>query len=175
MFADLGIVVAWSSYLGAFGTFLLALLRAGRGWPGGAAARAPGVGARGGALARMRCSAKPHAALAMGGAGGALVAPWSRGATGGGGLRTPWDSSFLHTGRGGSRFLVAGALNGVGAAVEDVGVDHGARDVGVAEQFLDGADVVTRFQQVGCEAVAEGVAGGRLRQAGAAGGRGVAD
>ena len=39
-----------------------------------------------------------------------------------------------------------------------MGVDHGRLDVFVAEQLLDGADVVAGHQQVGREAVAEGVA-----------------
>ena len=36
---------------------------------------------------------------------------------------------------------VGGAQDAGGAAVEDVGVDHGGGDVAVAEEFLDGADV----------------------------------
>ena len=38
--------------------------------------------------------------------------------------------------------LVQGAADGQAAALEDVGVDHGGFDILVAEQFLDGADVV---------------------------------
>ena len=38
--------------------------------------------------------------------------------------------------------------------VEDVGVDLGGLDVFVTQQFLDGADVVASFQEVGGEAVA---------------------
>ena len=34
------------------------------------------------------------------------------------------------------------------AHVEDVGVDHGCLDIFVTEQLLDGADVVTRHEQV---------------------------
>ena len=46
-----------------------------------------------------------------------------------------------------------------------MGVDHGGRDVAVAEELLDGADVVAGFEEVGREAVAEGVAGRRFGEA----------
>ena len=39
----------------------------------------------------------------------------------------------------------------------DVSVDLGGIDIGVAEQFLDGADVFSGFEQMGGESVAEGV------------------
>lgn len=39
-----------------------------------------------------------------------------------------------------------------------MGVDHGGFDVAVAEEFLDGADVVAVFDEVGGEGMAEGVA-----------------
>lgn len=39
-------------------------------------------------------------------------------------------------------------------------VDLRGSHVAVAEQFLDGADVVAALEEVGCEAVAQGVAGG---------------
>jgi hypothetical protein len=41
---------------------------------------------------------------------------------------------------------------------EDVGVDHGRGHFAVAEELLDGADIVTALQKVGGEGVAEGVA-----------------
>ena len=44
--------------------------------------------------------------------------------------------------------------------MQDVGVDLGGFDVFVAEEFLDGADVVAGFEQVGGEAVTEGVTAG---------------
>jgi hypothetical protein len=44
--------------------------------------------------------------------------------------------------------------------IQDMGIDHGSRDVRVPEQFLDGADIVAVFQKVGGKRVAEGVAGG---------------
>ena len=40
---------------------------------------------------------------------------------------------------------------------QDKGVDHGRLDAPVAEELLDGADVVVIFQQVGGEGVAEGI------------------
>src|SRR5688500_16314834 len=68
---------------------------------------------------------------------------------------------------------VEGALDASGAAVEDVGVDHGGGDVFVAQEFLDGTDVVAVFEEVGGEAVAEGVGSYGARDAGGA--RGGAD
>ena len=44
------------------------------------------------------------------------------------------------------------------APIKNVGVDHGDFDVFVAEEFLDGADVVAVLEEVGGEGVAEGVA-----------------
>jgi hypothetical protein len=41
-----------------------------------------------------------------------------------------------------------------------VGVDGGGADIFVAQQFLDGANVVATFEQVGGEAVTKGVATG---------------
>ena len=38
-----------------------------------------------------------------------------------------------------------------------MGVDLGGGEVGVAEEFLDGAEIVVVFEEVGGEAVAEGV------------------
>ena len=53
-------------------------------------------------------------------------------------------------------------MDAEGAAVEDVGVDHGGGDVAVAEELLDGADVVAGLEQVGGEGVAQGVAADSL-------------
>lgn len=64
------------------------------------------------------------------------------------------------------RPLVEGAAHGEGASVEDVGVDHCGGDVAVAQELLDGADVVARFEQVRSEAVAKGVARCGLRNLG---------
>ena len=86
---------------------------------------------------------------------------WSRGA--GSVLHRPDTSRW---GKGGERVTggeaVGGAADAGGASVEDVGVDHGGRHVAVPEQLLDGADVVAGFEEVGGEAVAQGVAGDPL-------------
>ena len=66
------------------------------------------------------------------------------------------------------REAVGGAQDAGGAAVQHVGVDHGGGHVAVAEELLDGADVGAVLQEVGGEGVAEGVAGGSLRDARAA-------
>jgi hypothetical protein len=72
---------------------------------------------------------------------------------------------MLGGGRGGwgqEEGVVEGALDGEAASVQDVGVDHGGADVAVAEELLDGADVVAAFEEMGGEGVAKGVAGGWL-------------
>jgi hypothetical protein len=71
-----------------------------------------------------------------------------------------WGAGLYNVLRAGLGFRedVEGALDAEGASVEDVGVDHGGGDVAVAEELLDGADVVAGFQQVGGEGMAEGVA-----------------
>jgi hypothetical protein len=55
-------------------------------------------------------------------------------------------------------------------AVEHMGVDHSRADVAVAEELLNGADVVTVLEEVGGKAVAEGVAARVLVDAGVADG-----
>jgi hypothetical protein len=60
-------------------------------------------------------------------------------------------------------------MNAEPAAIEDMGVDHGCFDIGMAEEFLDGADIVAGFEQVGGEGVTEGVATDGLGYAGNAG------
>ena len=62
------------------------------------------------------------------------------------------------------------ALHAEGAAAGEVGVDHRGAHVLVAEEGLDGADVVAGLEQVGREAVAEGVRRDALVDAGSAGG-----
>src|SRR5690606_16985430 len=54
------------------------------------------------------------------------------------------------------------ALHTERAAIDDVGVDHGRTDIGVTEQLLNSANVVTRLEQVGCERMPERVAARRL-------------
>ena len=55
-----------------------------------------------------------------------------------------------------------------GGRLQDVGVDHGGADVGMAEQLLHGADVGAGLQQVGGERMAQRVHGRRLGDAGGA-------
>ena len=43
-------------------------------------------------------------------------------------------------------------------AVEDVSVDHRGTDVAVAQELLDGPDIVVVFEQMGGKGVPEGVA-----------------
>lgn len=54
----------------------------------------------------------------------------------------------------GRSVLVERASDASAAAVQDVGVDHRGRDVGVAEEFLDRPDVVAGLEQVCGEAMA---------------------
>jgi hypothetical protein len=49
-----------------------------------------------------------------------------------------------------------------------VGVDHRGAEVFVAQELLDGSDVVAGFEQVGRERVPEGMASGWLVDAGSA-------
>ena len=111
------------------------------------------------------------------GAAGFPVAPWPRAsldrAKAESGSRTmmPMQSSHL-TNIGPvpffSRFFrfmtwrplepVEGTLHAACATLQDVRVDLRRADIGVSEEFLHGADVMVGFQQVRCEAVAQGVA-----------------
>ncbi len=52
------------------------------------------------------------------------------------------------------------------APVENVGVDQGGFDIFVTEKFLDGADVVAVFEEVGGEGMTEGMAGDVFGDAG---------
>ena len=67
--------------------------------------------------------------------------------------------------RRGRRDRVKRAADAAAAAVQDVGVDHRGADVAVAQQLLDGSDVVAALQQVGGEGVAERVTGCRFGDA----------
>ena len=58
------------------------------------------------------------------------------------------------------------AAHGEGAALENVCVNHRCFDILMTQQFLDGADVVSVFEQVCGKAVAEGVRGDALGDAG---------
>ena len=61
---------------------------------------------------------------------------------------------------------VGRALHALAAAVEDVGVDHGGADAPVAEELLNGPDVVAADQKVSRERMTESVARRRLRDSG---------
>jgi hypothetical protein len=73
-------------------------------------------------------------------------------------------------GSGGAQLSRSGAVERAShrqpAAVQHVSVDHGRLHVGVAEQLLNGPDVVAVLQEVGRERVPEGVARRRLREPG---------
>ena len=49
-------------------------------------------------------------------------------------------------------------------------IDHGCADVLMSEEFLDGTDIVSLFEEVGSERVAEGMAAAVLGDAGLADG-----
>ena len=102
-----------------------------------------GLGAVGGGVRRVE--AMGGLAVSMGGCG------WVGGEAGGAGEE---------------EHAVEGAADAEAASVEDVGVDHGGGDVGVAEELLDGADVVAALEEVGGEGVADGVAAGAFGEAG---------
>ena len=57
---------------------------------------------------------------------------------------------------------VGGAADPEGAAVDDMGVDHGGVQITAAHQLLDGSDVLAAFEQVSGKAMAQGVWRGRL-------------
>src|SRR5690606_28198356 len=84
------------------------------------------------------------------------------------GRSTAWNSTgrAAHEADRGARSAIQRAQHAVAAAVEHVGVDLGRRHILVAEQLLDRADIAARFQQVGGERVAKGVARRRLGDAG---------
>ena len=63
-----------------------------------------------------------------------------------------------------NNLTVQRAADGQATAIEDVGVDHGGGDIFVAEKFLNRADIVTIFKQVGGKAVAKGVGANWLGQ-----------
>ena len=62
--------------------------------------------------------------------------------------------------------MIRRAAHSAPPTVEDVGVDHRGPQVPVAQELLDGADVVTVLQEMGGEGVPEGVATRRFGDAG---------
>ena len=69
--------------------------------------------------------------------------------------------------RSGIRFFGVDRLVGLASPtpIKDVGVDHGGAHVGVAEQFLHGANIVVALQQMRRERMAQRVRGGRFGDA----------
>ncbi len=57
------------------------------------------------------------------------------------------------------------SVDGLQAVLVHVGIDLRGADVAVAEEFLDDAEIGPAADQVGREAVAEGVGGNPLQQA----------
>ena len=59
----------------------------------------------------------------------------------------------------GGVLAIEGTADGQTSFVEDVGIDHGGANVFVAEEFLHGANIVPRFEEMGGKGMAEGVTG----------------
>ena len=53
--------------------------------------------------------------------------------------------------------LIQRGADGESAAIQNVGVDLSGLDIFVAEEFLHGADVVSRFEQMSGKGVAQGM------------------
>ena len=70
--------------------------------------------------------------------------------------KPPWTPGLLAI-----PWVIPSSIQGASHAQDilsgDMGVDHGGLEVPVAQEFLYGSDVVAVFQQVGCEAVPQGV------------------
>jgi hypothetical protein len=60
--------------------------------------------------------------------------------------------------------IIQGAGHALAALLEDMRVNHGGGHVGVAQQFLDGADIRAPLQEVRRKAVPEGVRTDQLGQ-----------
>ena len=82
------------------------------------------------------------------------------------------DNAINGAAKGGLRSAVEGAADAPRAAIQDVGVDHRRGHVCVAEQLLDGADVVAVFEQMGGKGMAESMGGCVLGDGGGACGGG---
>jgi len=46
----------------------------------------------------------------------------------------------------------------VDSLIEDVRIEHGRSEVTMTQEFLDGPDIMTRFEQVCCKTVPESMA-----------------
>ena len=51
--------------------------------------------------------------------------------------------------------FIEGAADSEGSPIDHVGIDHRRAEIFVAEEVLDGADIVIVFEKMGCEAVTE--------------------
>jgi hypothetical protein len=60
-------------------------------------------------------------------------------------------------------------MNGQTTSFENMGVDHGGGDIFVAEEFLNGTDIIATLKQVGSETVAQGVGADRFMDTGLTG------
>lgn len=67
-------------------------------------------------------------------------------------------SRFQHEGRGGQD-AVRGAAHRAAPPVQDMGVDHRGAHILVAQELLDGPDVVAILEEVGGKGVSERVRG----------------
>ena len=56
-------------------------------------------------------------------------------------------------------------LDAASTPVEHMGIDHRRTDVLVTEQFLHGADVIPRFEYMGCKGMTQGMTRGWFRDA----------
>jgi hypothetical protein len=70
---------------------------------------------------------------------------------------------YLSGRRSASVHAVQGTFDAQGPSARDVSVEHGVAHVGMAQQFLHGADVVSRGQEVRGETMPEGMATCRLQ------------
>src|SRR3954464_7689310 len=76
-----------------------------------------------------------------------------------------WSWTSIRRSRPSARSPVEGAHDTAAAAIEHVRIDHRRVHVLVAEELLDGADVVAGLQEMGRKAVAQRVRGDRLANA----------
>ena len=68
-----------------------------------------------------------------------------------GAVLVPWYGLWV----GISNLGIQGASDGKGSPVEDVRIDHGGGDVPMAEELLDGSDIVSALEEVRREGVAQ--------------------
>src|SRR5678815_2465887 len=76
-----------------------------------------------------------------------------------------WPRSEPKGGRSSARAAIERARHGARAPVQNVRVDHRRRNIGLAEQLLHGAYVMSALEQVSGKGVSQGVAAHVLRDA----------